>query len=80
MILVDVRVAHDERQRLWLAACDVSDHVGQQRIGSDVERNSQTQIARALIHLTRQTWFLPLTFSASLRSRDEELTKHVAGG
>ena len=74
MILVNVSIAHDERELSWLGIGDMSNHVSEASVTCDVERYAQSEITRALIHLTAETFLSTLCF----RRRDEELAEHVA--
>ena len=58
VIPVDVRVSKLDNELVRLRVRDVRDHVGEERIRRDVERYSESQICRALVHQARQLWFL----------------------
>lgn len=82
---VDVGVAHDVRQAARHQVADVREHVRQQRVAGDVERDAEAHVAGPLVQLAVQVALrlaLPLPFLLLLafppRKRDVELREHVA--
>mmetsp|Transcript_16655 Transcript_16655/g.26417 ORF Transcript_16655/g.26417 Transcript_16655/m.26417 type:complete len:240 (-) Transcript_16655:216-935(-) len=67
MIQIHMRIANSVHKFAWLEITNLRHHPGQQRIGSDIERHSQSHISRPLIHLARQPTI-----------RHIELHKHMA--
>ena len=57
MVLVQMRVAERVDELARLQAGDLSDHQGQQRVGSDVEGNAQKHIGTALVQLAGEPSF-----------------------
>lgn len=45
MVPVNVRVAHLEDELVRLGAGDLGDHVGEERVAGNVERDTETQVA-----------------------------------
>lgn len=70
MVGVNVGVSDGVDKVPRLETAHVSNHVGKESIGRDIERYSQAHIGAALVHLARQL---------SLLSVDVELAEHVAG-
>ena len=54
MVAVDVGVAEGVHEFAGLVAADLRQHQGQQRVGSDVERDAEEDVGAALIKLARQ--------------------------
>lgn len=52
MVLVHMHVAHVDDQVAHTQSAYVRHHVREQRIRSDIERHSESQVARALVHAT----------------------------
>src|ERR1051326_8217257 len=54
MVLIDVVVAQRVDEFSHLQTANVRNHVGQERVGSDVEWHAEKRVSRALIELTVQ--------------------------
>ena len=54
VVRVDVRIAYRDDEIADSEVGRVRDHVRQERVGSDVERKSEEQIAAALVHAAAQ--------------------------
>ena len=54
VVEVEVRVAEGVHEVADPEVGHLGDHVGQQRVAGDVERNTEEQVSAALVKLTRQ--------------------------
>src|SRR5437762_5691134 len=54
MIEIEMRITERMHELASFEAADMSDHVGEQRIGCDVERNTDEYVAGTLIELAGQ--------------------------
>lgn len=54
VVEVDVRVAHDVGETARHHVADVGEHVRQQRVAGDIERDAQAHIAGTLVQLAVQ--------------------------
>lgn len=57
MVFVHMRVAKLDDKLVRVGARDVSDHVREEGVGSDVERDAQPEVGGALVHQTREFGF-----------------------
>ena len=71
MVLIEVEVAEGVNKIAGLQMGNLSDHEGKQRVGGDVEGNSQKEVGTALIKLAGERAFLFVYV---------ELKEAVAGG
>lgn len=71
VVLVDVQVAEGVNKISGFEIADLCHHLGQQRVGSDIERHAEEQVGTALVELAAQ---------AAVLGIDEKLKKGVAGG
>lgn len=80
VVCVDMRVAHDVCEAPRHEIAHVREHVRQQCVAGDVERNAEAHVARALVQLAVQVTLglLVLTRRRRPRVRHVELRKHVA--
>lgn len=57
MVGVDVGVAHGVDQGLRDQVTGVGEHVSEEGVGGDVERNTEAHVARALVEEAREVTF-----------------------
>src|SRR6188472_4260038 len=69
VIEIEMGIAQRVDERAGLQPGDMGDHVGQERIGGDVEGNTEEDIARALVELAGEPAI-----------RDIKLEQAMAGG
>src|SRR6185503_312731 len=51
---IEMRIAQRMNELAGLEPADMRDHVGEERIGGDVERNADEDVGGSLIELTRE--------------------------
>lgn len=77
VVPVDVGVAHLEDELVRLGVRDERDHVREERIGRDVEGDTEPEVTRALVHQAGEEGLG--RGSRRVGEGDVELAEHVAG-
>ena len=57
VVLVNVSITHQVNKLVGLMASEVGNHVGEGRVGSNVEGDAKTPISRALVEDAGQAFF-----------------------